>query len=100
MVDNWIRPPLSRTLQNELVSDRVHKIEVVFCSNDDAWALLQLYSSRLTVLSARTSIWLVDALAEAVPDGNMTGTVLNDDVGQAARHARRTCEAVGSRAPG
>mgnify|MGYP001086141215 FL=1 len=70
------------------------KIEVVFCNND-AMALGALQSIQQAGRTVGKDIYLVgvDALAEAVQDvldGNMTGTVLNDDVGQATAAADAT----------
>ena len=70
------------------------KIEVVFCNND-AMALGALQSIQQANRTVGKDIYLVgvDALAEAVQDvldGNMTGTVLNDDVGQATAAAEAT----------
>ena len=70
------------------------KIEVIFCNND-AMALGALQSIQQAGRTVGKDIYLVgvDALAEAVQDvldGNMTGTVLNDDVGQATAAADAT----------
>lgn len=70
------------------------KIEVIFCNND-AMALGALQSIQQANRTVGKDIYLVgvDALAEAVQDvldGNMTGTVLNDDVGQATAAAEAT----------
>ena len=70
------------------------KIEVVFCNND-AMALGALQSIQQAGRTVGKDVYLVgvDALVEAVQnvvDGNMTGTVLNDDVGQATKAAEAT----------
>ena len=70
------------------------KIEVIFCNND-AMALGALQSIQQAGRTVGKDIYLVgvDALAEAVQgvlDGNMTGTVLNDAVGQATAAAEAT----------
>ena len=70
------------------------KIEVVFCNND-AMALGALQSIQQAGRTVGKDVYLVgvDALVEAVQnvvDGNMTGTVLNDDVGQATAAAEAT----------
>ena len=70
------------------------QIEVVFCNND-AMALGALQSIQQAGRTVGTDIYLVgvDALADAVQaviDGNMTGTVLNDDVGQATKATEAT----------
>ena len=67
------------------------KIEVIFCNND-AMALGALQSLQQAGRTVGKDVYLVgvDALSEAVQnvvDGNMTGTVLNDDVGQATAAA-------------
>ena len=63
--------------------------------NNDAMALGALQSIQQANRTVGKDIYLVgvDALAEAVQDvldGNMTGTVLNDDVGQATAAAEAT----------
>ena len=70
------------------------KIEVIFCNND-AMALGALQSIEQAGRKVGEDIYLVgvDALKEAVQnvvDGKMTGTVLNDDVGQATAAADAT----------
>ena len=70
------------------------KIEVIFCNND-AMALGALQSLQQAGRTVGKDVYLVgvDALSEAVQnvvDGNMTGTVLNDDVGQATAAAAAT----------
>ena len=81
-LDNWDQTTAQQDVANAL-SQYGDKIEVVFCNND-AMALGALQSIQQVG---------VDALAEAVQDvldGNMTGTVLNDDVGQATAAAEAT----------
>ena len=70
------------------------KIDVVFCNND-AMALGALQSLQQAGRTVGKDVYLVgvDALSEAVQnvvDGNMTGPVLNDDVGQATAAAAAT----------
>ena len=66
----------------------------MFCNND-AMALGALQSIEQAGRTVGKDIYLVgvDALKEAVQnvvDGKMTGTVLNDDVGQATKAAEAT----------
>ena len=63
------------------------KIEVVFCNNDDM-AIGALQSIQAAGRTVNKDIYLVgvdalDAALNEVMNGNMTGTVLNDAVGQA-----------------
>ena len=63
------------------------KIEVVFCNNDDM-AIGALQSIQAAGRKVNEDIYLVgvdalDAALNEVSNGNMTGTVLNDAVGQA-----------------
>ncbi len=80
----------SRSLGQELAATALanfgSEIEVIFCNNDDM-ALGALESIKAAGRTVGTDIYLVgvDALAEAVAAveaGEMTGTVLNDHVGQ------------------
>ena len=85
-LDNWDQTTAQQDVANAL-SQYGDQIEVVFCNND-AMALGALQSIQQAGRTVGKDIYLVgvDALAEAVQDvldGNMTGTVLNDDVGQA-----------------
>ena len=89
-LDNWDQTTAQQDVANAL-SQYGDKIEVVFCNND-AMALGALQSIQQANRTVGKDIYLVgvDALAEAVQDvldGNMTGTVLNDDVGQATAAA-------------
>ena len=89
-LDNWDQTTAQQDVANAL-SQYGDKIEVVFCNND-AMALGALQSIQQAGRTVGKDIYLVgvDALAEAVQDvldGNMTGTVLNDDVGQATKAA-------------
>ena len=89
-LDNWDQTTAQQDVANAL-SQYGDKIEVVFCNND-AMALGALQSIQQAGRTVGKDIYLVgvDALAEAVQDvldGNMTGTVLNDDVGQATAAA-------------
>ncbi|MBP0980842.1 MAG: substrate-binding domain-containing protein, partial [Oscillospiraceae bacterium] len=65
------------------------KIEVVFCNNDDM-AIGALQSIQAAGRTVNKDIYLVgvdalDAALNEVKAGNMTGTVLNDAVGQATQ---------------
>ena len=92
-LDNWDQTTAQQDVANAL-SQYGDKIEVVFCNND-AMALGALQSIQQAGRTVGKDIYLVgvDALAEAVQDvldGNMIGTVLNDDVGQATKAAEAT----------
>ena len=92
-LDNWDQTTAQQDVANAL-SQYGDQIEVVFCNND-AMALGALQSIQQAGRTVGKDIYLVgvDALAEAVQDvldGNMTGTVLNDDVGQATAAAEAT----------
>ena len=92
-LDNWDQTTAQQDVANAL-SQYGDKIEVVFCNND-AMALGALQSIQQANRTVGKDIYLVgvDALVEAVQnvvDGNMTGTVLNDDVGQATKAAEAT----------
>ena len=92
-LDNWDQTTAQQDVANAL-AQYGEKIEVVFCNND-AMALGALQSIQQANRTVGKDIYLVgvDALAEAVQDvldGNMTGTVLNDDVGQATAAADAT----------
>ena len=92
-LDNWDQTTAQQDVANAL-SQYGDKIEVVFCNND-AMALGALQSIQQANRTVGKDIYLVgvDALAEAVQDvldGNMTGTVLNNDVGQATAAAEAT----------
>ena len=68
---------------------------ICWMSHNDAMALGALQSIEQAVRTVGKDIYLVgvDALKEAVQnvvDGKMTGTVLNDDVGQATKAAEAT----------
>ena len=92
-LDNWDQTTAQQDVANAL-AQYGDKIEVVFCNND-AMALGALQSIQQANRTVGKDIYLVgvDALVEAVQnvvDGNMTGTVLNDDVGQATKAAEAT----------
>ena len=64
-----------------------NQVEVVFCNNDDM-AIGALQSIQAAGRKVNEDIYLVgvdalDAALNEVSNGNMTGTVLNDAVGQA-----------------
>ena len=82
-LDNWDQTTAQQDVANAL-AQYGEKIEVVFCNND-AMALGALQSLQQAGRTVGKDVYLVgvDALSEAVQnvvDGNMTGTVLNDDV--------------------
>ena len=92
-LDNWDQTLAQQDVANAL-AQYGDQIEVVFCNND-AMALGALQSIQQAGRTVGTDIYLVgvDALADAVQavlDGNMTGTVLNDDVGQATAATEAT----------
>ena len=92
-LDNWDQTTAQQDVANAL-AQYGDKIEVVFCNND-AMALGALQSIEQAGRTVGKDIYLVgvDALKEAVQnvvDGKMTGTVLNDDVGQATAAADAT----------
>lgn len=92
-LDNWDQTLAQQDVANAL-AQYGDQIEVVFCNND-AMALGALQSIQQAGRTVGTNIYLVgvDALADAVQavlDGNMTGTVLNDDVGQATKATEAT----------
>ena len=92
-LDNWDQTTAQQDVANAL-AQYGEKIEVVFCNND-AMALGALQSIEQAGRKVGEDIYLVgvDALKEAVQnvvDGKMTGTVLNDDVGQATAAADAT----------
>lgn len=84
-VGNWQRAEGQRLAANAL-TQYGDKIEVIFCNNDDM-ALGAKVSIEAAGRKINDNIYLVgvDALAEAVDaviGGQMTGTVLNDHIGQ------------------
>ena len=92
-VGNWDQATAQQLVANDL-SQFGDDVEVVFCNND-AMALGALQSIEQAGRTVGKDIYLVgvDALKEAVQnvvDGKMTGTVLNDDVGQATKAAEAT----------
>ena len=93
-VANWDTAKAQEMMTAQIASLGVENIEVVFCNND-AMALGALQSIQQAGRTVGKDVYLVgvDALVEAVQnvvDGNMTGTVLNDDVGQATKAAEAT----------
>ena len=84
-LDNWDQTTAQQDVANAL-SQYGDKIEVVFCNND-AMALGALQSIQQAGRTVGKDIYLlgVDALDECqemVKKGTMTGTVLNDHIGQ------------------
>ena len=83
---DWDQAKGEQIVANALASGRGSEIEVVFCNND-AMALGAVQAIKAANRTVGTDIYLlgVDALEEAVDlveNGGMTGTVLNDHVGQ------------------
>lgn len=84
-IGNWQRTEGQRLVENAL-TQYGNDIEVIFCNNDDM-ALGAKVSIEAAGRVVNEDIYLVgvDALEEAVDavlDGKMTGTVLNDHIGQ------------------
>ena len=83
---DWMRERGQEIVANDL-AQFADQIEVVFCNNDDM-AIGALQSIQAAGRKVNEDIYLVgvdalDAALNEVMNGNMTGTVLNDAVGQA-----------------
>ena len=83
---DWMRERGQEIVANDL-AQFADQIEVVFCNNDDM-AIGALQSIQAAGRKVNEDIYLVgvdalDAALNEVKNGNMTGTVLNDAVGQA-----------------
>nr|WP_326126627.1 galactose ABC transporter substrate-binding protein [uncultured Oscillibacter sp.] len=83
---DWMRERGQEIVANDLVQFG-NQVEVVFCNNDDM-AIGALQSIQAAGRKVNEDIYLVgvdalDAALNEVSNGNMTGTVLNDAVGQA-----------------
>ena len=83
---DWMRERGQEIVANDLAQFG-NQIEVVFCNNDDM-AIGALQSIQAAGRKVNEDIYLVgvdalDAALNEVQNGNMTGTVLNDAVGQA-----------------
>lgn len=90
---DWDRNKGQEICQNDLAKYG-DQIEVVFCNNDDM-AIGALQAIQAAGRTVNKDIYLVgvdalDAAKNEVANGNMTGTVLNDDVGQATKAAEAT----------
>ena len=90
---DWDRNKGQEIAQNDLAKFG-DQIEVVFCNNDDM-AIGALQAIQAAGRTVNKDIYLVgvdalDAALNEVANGNMTGTVLNDDVGQATKAAEAT----------
>ena len=90
---DWDRNKGQEICQNDLAKYG-DQIEVVFCNNDDM-AIGALQAIQAAGRTVNKDIYLVgvdalDAALNEVANGNMTGTVLNDDVGQATAAAEAT----------
>ncbi|MFI3169181.1 MAG: substrate-binding domain-containing protein [Faecalibacterium sp.] len=85
-LDNWDQTLAQQDVANAL-AQYGDEIEVCFCNNDSmALGALQAITAAGRTVGSDIYLVGVDALDEAVQnvaDGLMTGTVLNDDVGQA-----------------
>ena len=83
---DWMRERGQEIVANDLAQFGA-QVEVVFCNNDDM-AIGALQSIQAAGRKGNEDIYLVgvdalDAALNEVSNGNMTGTVLNDAVGQA-----------------
>ncbi len=83
---DWMRERGQEIVANDLAQFG-EQVEVVFCNNDDM-AIGALQSIQAAGRKVNEDIYLVgvdalDAALNEVSNGNMTGTVLNDAVGQA-----------------
>ena len=83
---DWMRERGQEIVANDLAQFG-DQVEVVFCNNDDM-AIGALQSIQAAGRKVNENIYLVgvdalDAALNEVQNGNMTGTVLNDAVGQA-----------------
>ena len=83
---DWMRERGQEIVANDLAQFG-NQVEVVFCKNDDM-AIGALQSIQAAGRKVNEDIYLVgvdalDAALNEVSNGNMTGTVLNDAVGQA-----------------
>lgn len=83
---DWMRERGQEIVANDLAQFGMD-VEVVFCNNDDM-AIGALQSIQAAGRKVNEDIYLVgvdalDAALNEVKNGNMTGTVLNDAVGQA-----------------
>ena len=83
---DWMRERGQEIVANDLAQFG-NQVEVVFCNNDDM-AIGALQSIQAAGRKVNEDIYLVgvdalDAALNEVSNGNMTGTVLNDAVGQA-----------------
>ncbi len=92
-LDNWDQTLAQQDVANAL-AQYGDDIEVCFCNNDSmALGALQAITAAGRVVGEDIYLVGVDALDEAVQnvaDGLMTGTVLNDDVGQATAAVEST----------
>ncbi len=83
---DWEQARGQEIVANALAGERGADIEVVFCNNDGmALGAVQAITAAGRVVGEDIYLVGVDALAEAVElvaNGGMTGTVLNDHIGQ------------------
>lgn len=97
---DWDRNKGQEICQNDLAKFG-DQIEVVFCNNDDM-AIGALQSIQAAGRTVNEDIYLVgvdalDAALNEVENGNMTGTVLNDAVGQATKAVECMEELLGGK---
>ena len=97
---DWDRNKGQEICQNDLAKFG-DQIEVVFCNNDDM-AIGALQSIQAAGRTVNEDIYLVgvdalDAALNEVEKGNMTGTVLNDAVGQATKAVECMEELLGGK---
>jgi methyl-galactoside transport system substrate-binding protein len=95
---DWDQAKGQEIVANALASERGKDIEVVFCNNDGmALGAVQAISAAGRTVGKDIYLVGVDALAEAVElveNGGMTGTVLNDHVGQSHKAVDAAIDAV------
>lgn len=95
---DWDQAKGQEIVANALASERGKDIEVVFCNNDGmALGAVQAITAAGRTVGKDIYLVGVDALAEAVElvdNGGMTGTVLNDHVGQSHKAVDAAIAAV------
>ncbi len=95
---DWDQAKGQEIVANALASERGKDIEVVFCNNDGmALGAVQAITAAGRTVGEDIYLVGVDALAEAVElvdNGGMTGTVLNDHVGQSHKAVDAAIAAV------
>ena len=95
---DWDQSKGQEIVANALASGRGKEIEAIFCNNDAmALGAAQAISAAGRIVGKDIYLVGVDALADAqdlVKNGGMTGTVLNDHVGQSHKAVDAAIEAV------